>query len=92
MKKLHKKLASWLAIASTALVIGATTAQTSALQYTGWVVTFEDADKTQIDVGISNALGNLWAGFQFILPYLWVALWIMIVMWAVFFLARRAWR
>lgn len=65
---------------------------TSALTYSGGTVTFDAADQTAIDTGISNALGNLWAGFQFILPYMGVALGIVIVIGAVMFLVRRAGR
>lgn len=63
---------------------------TTALTYSGGVVTFDNADKTAIDGGISNALANLWAGFTFVLPYVGVALGVVIVIGTVYYLAKRA--
>lgn len=56
----------------------------------GWLVTFDASDAVVVDTGISNALTNMWAGFLFILPYLGVALWVMIVIGVIMFIAKRA--
>lgn len=42
---------------------------TSAIGITNGAVTFDAADTTALDAGVSNGIGNLWAGFTFILPY-----------------------
>lgn len=73
--------AAGLAVAAltTALTVGS-----------GGVVSFGQSDRNALDQGISNALQNLWAGFVFILPYLGVALGVMLVIGLVFFLTRKA--
>lgn len=45
----------------------------------GWVVTFEQADKDAIGQGFTNALANLWSGFTAVLPYIGMALWVVLV-------------
>ncbi len=65
---------------------------TSALTYTGGKVTFDASDNTVVDTWVDNALSNLWAGFLFVLPYLGVALWIMIVIGVIMLLVKKGWR
>ena len=73
-------------------IIPSASASISWITYNDWVVTFNSATDAAINKGMSNALGNLWAWFLLILPYLWTALWIMLVIWVIMMLAKRGWR
>lgn len=53
---------------------------TSAITVTNGAVTFGTDDATALDSGVGNAIGNLWAGFSFVLPYLGVFLGIALVL------------
>lgn len=64
-------------------------ASANGITYSGWVVTFTEVSTTAVNVGIANALWNLWAWFLFILPYLGVALWVVLVIWVVMMLVKR---
>ena len=81
MLKLKEKIA-----ANQAKVVGAIVASPLAMKVIGltsdgsWVVTFDDADKAAIGQGFTNALTNLWNWFTVILPYLGMAIGVVLVL------------
>lgn len=86
MKNLSKKFIAFLWVLG-ALALGVFT---SAMTYSWGLVTFDASDQAVVDTWISNALANLWAWFLFVLPYLGVALGILLVIGIVMFIAKRA--
>lgn len=62
---------------ASALVLAALA---SALTVTNGEVTFDTADNTAMNTAVSNGLSNLWAGFQFVLPYLGIAVGVIFVL------------
>jgi len=63
---------------------------TMAITYSWGLVTFEEADKWVLDKWVGNTISNLWAGFKFVLPYIWTFVGVSLVIWGVYFLVRRA--
>lgn len=57
---------------------------TTWLTSTGGVIEFEAADKDAIGEWFTNALSNIWAWFTVILPYIGMAVWVMLVIWTVY--------
>lgn len=78
-------LSAWI----TSFLLWSSLASANGITYSWWIVTFTEASSTAINLGIWNALWNLWAWFLFILPYLWVALWILLVISVVMMLVKR---
>jgi len=64
---------------ASALIVAPLAAATVGLTSSGWVITFEQADKDAIGEGFTNALSNLWAGFTAVLPYIGMAVWVILV-------------
>lgn len=51
----------------------------SAITVSNGEVTFGASDNTAMNSAVSNSVSNLWAGFQFILPYVGIAVGILFV-------------
>lgn len=62
-----------------AVVVAPLAALSVGITSTGWVVQFEQADKDAIGQGFTNALANLWSGFTAVLPYIGMALGVVLV-------------
>lgn len=62
---------------------------TTALTYSSGSVSFEPSDTAVMDQAVSTALGNFWAGFLFVLPYLGVAIGVLLVVAVGMMLARK---
>lgn len=73
------------AIAGTAVAV-----VSSALTYSGGLVTFDSADNTAVNSAVGSALSNLWAGFTFVLPYIGIALGIVLVIGTIMYVVKRA--
>ena len=51
----------------------------SALTVTNGSVNFDTADNTIMNQAVSNSIGNLWNGFMFVLPYVGIAVGVILV-------------
>ena len=67
-----KKIASVV----TGLVLGAVA---SAITVSNGAVSFDAGDNSSMNSAVSNSISNLWAGFEFILPYVGIAVGILFV-------------
>lgn len=65
---------------------------TSAITYSGGLVTFDASDEAVVDTWISNALNNFWAWVTFVLPYVWVFAWVLLLVAIAMRLSSRFWR